>query len=468
VYIIIILLSVALVGLMIIQVHWIRSDMIIRQVNFERDVTDAGSEVVRKLEMLDLSQRYERRMKIYNNPVNYELKLDSINQMLFYEMQSITSQKELEVFINKFFMSRDLVEEMYLPLNQMPASERIKRDILDSLLHIELKERSIGTDFEYAIFNPFEGQVKMEKTGDYTPDLLDFNKSFRFELFPQELQTSPDFLLLYFPHERRFLLGQMWNFLGISIFFMLMIILIFAYTMIAIYRQRRLSEMKSDFFNNMTHEFKTPVSTISLACEALMDKDIQKSEDLYKNYIKMIQEENRRLGYMAEMVLQSASLEKGDVVLKKEVVGIHEILTVVIRKIGIQVEIKDGEILKDFNAETPEINIDRVHMINVFHNLLDNANKYTPAKPHIIVSTRNFENELIIWVRDNGIGISKANQKKIFEKLYRVPAGNVHNFKGFGLGLSYVKSIVEKHGGTIRLDSELNKGTTFEIILPYQ
>jgi signal transduction histidine kinase len=197
-----------------------------------------------------------------------------------------------------------------------------------------------------------------------------------------------------------------------------------------------------------------------------MDKDIQKSDELYKNYIKMIQEENRRLGYMAEMVLQSASLEKGELVLRKEKSNIHDILNDVIRNIGIQVEIKDGEIIKDFKAENMEIEIDRLHMTNVFHNLLDNANKYSPAKPNIIVSTKSNNNELIVWVRDNGIGISKANQKKIFEKLYRVPAGNVHNFKGFGLGLSYVKTIVEKHGGTIRLDSEINKGTTFELSLP--
>jgi two-component system phosphate regulon sensor histidine kinase PhoR len=452
---------------MVIQVHWIRSDMMIRKVNFERDVTDAGSEVVRKLEMIDLSAQYEKRMQIYSNPGAHQSKLDSINRTLMNEMQSITSQRELEIFINKFFMSRDLVEDMYLP-QQLPASERIKENLLDSLLNMELNQRGVGTEFEYAIYNPFKGEIKLEKTGNHTSELLDFNKAFRFELFPQEMHSSPDFLILYFPEERSFLLGQMWRFLGVSIFFILLIILVFAFTMMTIYRQRRLSEMKTDFFNNMTHEFKTPVSTISLACEALMDKDIQKSDDLYINYIKMIQEENRRLGYMAEMVLQSASLEKGELVLRKEKSNIHEVLDEVIRNIGIQVEIKDGEIVKDFKAENPDIELDKMHMTNVFHNLLDNANKYSPVKPHIIVSTKSNANELIIWVRDSGIGISKANQKKIFDKLYRVPAGNLHNFKGFGLGLSYVKSIVEKHGGIVKLDSELNKGTTFEISLPIQ
>jgi two-component system phosphate regulon sensor histidine kinase PhoR len=180
----------------------------------------------------------------------------------------------------------------------------------------------------------------------------------------------------------------------------------------------------------------------------------------------MIGEENRRLGYMAEMILQSVAMEKGELTLTKETVDVHEILSEVIKNIGIQVEIKDGRIIKDFNAENPQIDVDKVHMTNVFQNLLDNANKYTPVKPRIVVSTKNSDNELIIWISDNGIGISKANQKKIFEKLYRVPAGNIHNFKGFGLGLSYVKTIVEKHGGTVRLESEPEKGTTFEIVLP--
>jgi two-component system phosphate regulon sensor histidine kinase PhoR len=197
-----------------------------------------------------------------------------------------------------------------------------------------------------------------------------------------------------------------------------------------------------------------------------MDKDIQKSEELISTYINMIGEENRRLGYMAEMILQSVAMEKGELNLTKETVNVHEILSDVIKNIGIQVEIKDGTIVKDFNAIVTEIDVDKVHITNVFQNLLDNANKYTPVKPRIVVSTKSTDKELIIWISDNGIGISKANQKKIFEKLYRVPAGNIHNFKGFGLGLSYVKTIIEKHGGSVRLESELEKGTTFELILP--
>jgi two-component system phosphate regulon sensor histidine kinase PhoR len=456
----------ALTGLLVIQVFWLRSDLLIRKTNFERDVTEAGSNVVRKLELIELAGQYEKKKSTLANPEKYQLALDSINRILLMEMHEINTQKELEIFINKFFMYRDLMENSFLPLHNPPVDKRVNETVLDSLILHELDNRNITTEYEYAIFNPFKNKLMMERTGEYTSVLTKPEEVFQFELFPEEIHSNPDFLVLYFPNERQYLVGQMWNFLVISIILMLIIIVAFTYSIRTIFQQRRLSEMKSDFFNNMTHEFKTPVSTISLACEALMDKDIQKSEELISTYINMIGEENRRLGYMAEMILQSVALEKGELKLTKETVDIHEILGDVIKNIGIQVEIKDGSIVKDFNASEPVLEVDKVHMTNVFQNLLDNANKYTPVKPRIVVSTKNTDHGLIIWISDNGIGISKANQKKIFEKLYRVPAGNIHNFKGFGLGLSYVKSIVEKHGGTIRLESEPEKGTTFEIVLP--
>lgn len=459
-------IAIAMTGLLIIQVYWLRSDLIIRQVNFHRDVNEAGSNVVRKLEMIELSDLYKHRRNSLDDPERYRSALDSINSILLMEMHQITTQKQLEVFINKFFMYRDLMEDAFLPLHNPPIEKRIDENVLDSLINLELDNRGITTEYEYAVLNPFNGELVMEKTGGYTEKLTDPEKTFHFELFPQELHANPDFLVLYFPRERQYLVGQIWTFLGISIFLMLIIILAFTYSIHTINQQRKLSEMKSDFFNNMTHEFKTPVSTISLACEALMDKDIQKSEELIGNYIGMISEENRRLGYMSELILQSVALEKGELTLHKEEVDIHEILSDVIRNIGIQIEIKDGMIIKDFNAKQSRLEVDRIHITNVIQNLLDNANKYTPVKPRIVVSTKSTDRELLIWISDNGIGISKANQKKIFEKLYRVPAGNIHNFRGFGLGLSYVKTIVEKHGGSVRLESEPDKGTTFEVSLP--
>jgi two-component system phosphate regulon sensor histidine kinase PhoR len=242
----------------------------------------------------------------------------------------------------------------------------------------------------------------------------------------------------------------------------------FSSSLYQLMRQKKISEIKTDFINNMTHEFKTPISTISLACEALSDKDIIKSKSLYDNYINVINEENRRLGGMAERILQSASLEKGQIILKKERVDIHEVILEAINNIHLQGEKKGGRIKTNLKAESFIISADKVHITNVIFNLLDNANKYTPVSPEIIITTENSYSGLLISVKDNGTGISKANQKKIFEKLYRIPTGNIHNVKGFGLGLSYVKAIVEQHGGKISLESELNKGTKFIVYLPVE
>jgi two-component system phosphate regulon sensor histidine kinase PhoR len=218
----------------------------------------------------------------------------------------------------------------------------------------------------------------------------------------------------------------------------------------------------------MTHEFKTPISTISLACEALNDKDIRNIPNLSENYISIIGDENKRLGVMAEKILQTAILDQGKLKIKKEPVNIHETILDVVKKFSMQVEINDGEIRTNLMAENPMLMADKVHLSNIIGNLLDNANKYSPKQPFINVETKQSNKGLIFSVEDNGIGISKANQKKIFDKLFRVPTGNIHNFKGFGLGLSYVKAIVDEHGGNIEVESELDKGTKFSIFLPFE
>ncbi len=274
--------------------------------------------------------------------------------------------------------------------------------------------------------------------------------------------------MLYFPKEKQFLISQLWITLSISVFLVIIIILTFTYTIYTILKQKKISEMKNDFINNMTHEFKTPISTISLACEALRDKDIIKSENLYDNYISVINEENRRLGSMTERILQSAKLEKGEIILRKEELNIEEIILEAINNIKLQVDKKSGKIITDFKAQSINIFADKVHITNVIFNLLDNAIKYSPVNPLIEIVTENSFSGLLISVKDNGTGISKANQKKIFDKLYRVPTGNIHNVKGFGLGLSYVKAIVEQHSGKVSLESELNKGTKFILFLPLE
>jgi two-component system, OmpR family, phosphate regulon sensor histidine kinase PhoR len=463
----VIMLSIALTGLMIIQGYWIYSAYKVKQANFVRTVNEAALKVIVTMEKLEMVHRFQEPELMVKNVKTAIEAVDSINMILLKEMQSISTRKDLEVFYNKYFIKRELMEDRMFNMDERTTRKKVDIGTVDSLLADEFRQRNMNTEWEFGVYNPFGNDLRVNDNLAHKAALLDPKQSFHFELFPDDMHSHPDLLLLYFPNEKQYLFGQVWPLVIISIILIIIIILSFSYTLIMFFRQGKLSELKTDFINNMTHEFKTPVSTISLACEALNDKDIQKSDELYHTYINIISEENKRLGLMAERILQSAALEKGDLVLHKEMTDLHDVLTDVIRNIGIQIEIKDGQIVKDFNAKDSNIEIDRMHLVNVVQNLLDNANKYTPVRPQIIVATRDIANGLVLSIQDNGIGISKADQKKIFDKLYRVPEGNIHNFKGFGLGLSYVKTVVESHGGSIKLESELKKGTKFEVFLPH-
>lgn len=456
-------MTLALIGLMVIQSYWIRNTITVKEAGFARSVNEAMSAVVYKLERFEAANQFNRQMDYLQQRQKWIQSMDSINQYLFENRAQNLNPIDFNRFMQKSIIAQDVLENMINERN-LPIEKRIDVNVLDSLISHELRNRGIQTNFEYGIFSPLRNTMPVQKTGKYPDELL--NEGFPFALFPSDMMARPDYLMIYFPNEKRFLLTQLSQTLIISFIFVLLIIFSFAYTVMTIVRQKKVSEMKNDFINNMTHEIKTPISTISLACEALSDKDIIKSEVLYDNYIHVINEENRRLGNLAERILQSASLEKGQIILKKEMVDIHDIIHEAIHNIKLQVENKGGRIIIQLKAENHLLEADKMHITNVLFNLLDNANKYTQGVPEIIVRTEDSFSGILISVKDNGPGISKSNQKKIFDKLYRVPTGNIHNVKGFGLGLSYVKNIVEQHDGKISLESELNKGTKFIVYLP--
>jgi len=455
------LISFALIGLMVIQVYWIENAITVEESSFVRNVDDAVSRVVVKLEKIEMSKQLQRKMRFNTSRSNIRSSIDSLRNDF---NSSIGDATEQELFMKNSRLAQDVFQNFMDNNRVIPVEEKVNRKILDSLLTIELKNKGITTQFEFGIYLPVKNRLIFQKTERYPNELL--NKGFAFTLYPSEMQISPSYLMMYFPNMKRFLISRLWVLLLISVILTLVIILSFVFTINTIFKQKKLSEMKNDFINNMTHEFKTPISTISLACEALKDKDIIKSEDIYTTYIGMIGEENKRLGGMAEKVLQTAVLDKGKLSMKKESVNIHKVILNTIKNIQLQVERKNGSVIADFKADCHLINADKMHITNVIYNLLDNANKYTLEDPEIVVSTENSLGGINIKISDNGIGISKIDQKRIFEKLYRVSTGNVHDFKGFGLGLSYVKAIVEKHDGKISLESELKKGTKFTIFLP--
>jgi two-component system phosphate regulon sensor histidine kinase PhoR len=252
-----------------------------------------------------------------------------------------------------------------------------------------------------------------------------------------------------------------------SIILIILIIGAFYFTISTIVRQKKLSEIKSDFINNMTHEFKTPISTISLAGEVLSDKTIVKTPESVEKYLKIIKDENKRLAGLVENVLQAAVLDKGKLKFKIQECDLHQIINDVIQSLNLQIQNKGGVITTELKAQRYSLFADRMHLGNIIYNLIDNALKYSKEAPQIRVSTDSDKDGISISVQDNGIGIRKEDQKKIFETFYRVPTGNIHNVKGFGLGLSYVKAVVEKHGGHVEVQSEPGYGSTFVVYLPF-
>jgi two-component system phosphate regulon sensor histidine kinase PhoR len=244
------------------------------------------------------------------------------------------------------------------------------------------------------------------------------------------------------------------------------VVVFFAYALFVILRQKRLSEIQKDFINNMTHEFKTPIATISVSTEVLKDPKIIHDPERLRSYATIIEKENTRLKQQVERVLQMARLDKEDIGFKKDRVDVHELISDAVQNAALTLQEKGGRISVALNATRPHVAADRLHLTNALNNLLDNAIKYCATAPEISITTSDERGGILIAVTDNGIGIWADNHKRVFQKFYRVPTGNVHNVKGFGLGLNYVKTVVEAHRGKVILKSEIDIGSTFSIWLP--
>jgi two-component system phosphate regulon sensor histidine kinase PhoR len=356
-------------------------------------------------------------------------------------------------------MSNQIISELYqwetLPLDN--------KEIENTLMQ-QLAFQRIQTPFEYAIIKDGEVQEGTFKKSEKS----DFLKSnYIVRLFPDNIIRQNLFLSVIFPERTNYVLGSMAWILGGSLLFSLFILATFALSLFFIIRQKKISEMKSDFINNMTHEFKTPIATISLAADTITNPKVITSESSIKHFINMIKKENSRMNKKVETILQIASLDKEEIEFRFENVSLHTIIEHALETIDIQVQQKNGKINLNMNAREDFIYCDSEHMTNLVNNLLDNAIKYSPEILEITISTENNEKGIMLYVEDKGIGMTKAVQSKIFERFYRLSSGNVHDVKGFGLGLNYVRAIVEAHKGTITVYSEPEKGSRFEIFLPF-
>jgi len=373
-----------------------------------------------------------------------------------------------DLLMERMKMISDILIRFLDPDSYGAPSKRLNLKILDSLILNELHEVGIETPYTFAVLDISGEGIEFTNQTAHNYNLLAKNALYKKRLFPgdySQIQKSAGLTLaLDLPSKMPFILKRIWWVFVLSFVIIGIIIYAFYYTISTIRKQKKLSVIKNDFISNMTHELKTPISTISLACEALNDPDFSAQQTTGENpYIHMIKDENDRLGVLVERVLQSALIEKGDLKIKEEVLDLHKIITDVAQKFKIQVDNLSGDLSLDLQASKSLLLGDRVHITNIFYNLLDNALKYRNGIPKITLHTRTKGEQIICCVADNGIGINKEYQKKIFDRLFRVPTGNVHDVKGFGLGLSYVQAIITHHDGQISVQSQPGKGSTFKL-----
>ncbi len=488
------LMAIALVGLILLQFSWIKNAINVERENFNNLVEKSLSELIKTLEKNEtvlyrqedlISFSSKNNLYGLSNQVNTAL-LDSSKH--WFTTQTIMDRDTIfhEINLNRLrdkmiskdgdklkdlkLLNNDLVYVDVLTQNlkrkEINLKERINQSKLETELKSILDNNNITRKFEYAVVAGKKRPYFQSNQFNY----LNKNKIFQKKLFPNDTETESivgtDYTLyIYFP-SRYIELDTIPSIIITSILLVLVILIIFVVTIYVILRQKKLSEMKNDFINNMTHELKTPISTISLASQMLKDTSVAKKESDYSQISSIIDAESRRLGMHVEKVLQMAIIDRDGAKLKCKRMDIHKIIDQIITNISIKVKEKNGSINANLNATDTMVYGDELHLSNVFINLIDNAIKYSDDNLQIDISTQNNKNYIIIKIKDNGIGITKENQKRIFEKFYRVHTGNVHNVKGFGLGLSYVKKIVEQHKGQIALKSESGKGSEFTVSMP--
>lgn len=431
--------AILLMGMVALQLNWIKSAMLIKEKDFNNEVQNVFNTVMTKVNHHEQKCMQQRMVKLMR-----EQNTGNQNVGRVFGMNSGVIHIETDI-VNSIF---DDKKTSYISI--------------DTIIKNELKKRNIKLDYSFNVFDKYNNISLV----DSVPQNADHTNTYVFPFLSNDIMHQL-VLVVSFPNEKAFIFKQISLMILLSLLLIIGMVYIFSYSISTIIKQEKVSEMKNDFINNMTHEFKTPISTISLACQALTDKDIPKTRDIYDTYIGIINEENHRLGNMAEKILQSAVVDKPGLTLKVDEVDLHKIINESVKNIEIQAKQKHGGIRTNLNATHATILADAVHVGNVIYNLLDNAIKYSKREPDIVISTVSHDKCIEIIVADNGIGISKANQKKIFEKLFRVSTGNIHEVKGFGLGLSYVKAIVDRHRGSITLDSQVGKGTTFYVKLPF-
>ena len=515
----IVLMSLSLIGIILVQVYWFRTSFQNNEEQFRFNVQQVISNVAEKLQKQEAYSFYDK----YNHYKDSTGKVPQKNDLLeFYYVQKNARTNETVIYSNSiisedynlssmFFdkkidsvklknFSSKRVTEVYnnnkiddpkiennlIPdvkiqktgsldildnaqfeiffkdvASIMPIQERVSKVMLQKLLSSELYEFGVKTPFEYGIYS--NGLATKIKSDKFKSDKF---STYSIPIFIDNEGNRKYELMVSFPQKKKFLFSELVGITVLSIVFTLIIVITYTSALNQLIRQRQISEIKTDFINNMTHEFKTPIATINLALDAIKNPKIIDDKEKVHRYLQMIRDENKRMHAQVENVLRISKLERKELEINKESNNIHDVIDEAIAHIHLIVEDRKGTITTHFQAKRTTVLLNDVHFTNVIVNVLDNAIKYSPAAPKVDIYTENVKDFVIIKIKDQGAGMSKVAQKRIFEKFYREHTGDLHNVKGHGLGLAYVKRIVEDHNGEVFVESEKGKGSTFIIKIP--
>ena len=443
-------MSFALVGVAMSQIYWIKWSISLDEKNFTSKVFRALNEVRSKIDL---------EIKSINN--EFSNNSDNLVDDTSVRNNSIEDWRQSQILKETKSLEYSLNPEVFL--------EELKPERVNLYVKNALDQQGIDMHYIYGIYSNSKKDFLIieDETNDNNNsssvegfqknDLLD--SKYKVSLLSTEFK-SPGSLNLLFTSSTW---AKIWPTLLLNLIFTILILFGFSYTVYIIFKQKKISQMKTDFVNNMTHEFKTPIATISLATDSILTPVVFNDKDKIRKFINIIKEENSRLLNQVENVLQIAKLDKRKIELSLAGIDVHEILDETIQHLELKLESKGGKIIKDYQATDTIIEADETHILNIFSNIIENAMKYSIDDPIIIVRTNNFDGGIEISIKDNGIGMSKEELNHIFDKFYRVSTGNVHNIKGFGLGLAYVKTFVEAHKAKIKVKSERGVGSEFII-----
>lgn len=391
--------------------------------------------------------------------IEHSRELNRPDPAIFHDDMRIITKKARKI--------KDVIQKMAREMENkpLPIEKRINRENLEKSLSKALADKDINSPYEYAVITSSPGKNKVPlRSGGFQIDKR--NQIHRVSLFPNDIFRKTNTLLVYFPEQKSIVLKSLSGLMLVSVFFTLIIVLSSILGIVTMLRQKKISDIKTDFINNMTHEFKTPIATISIAVDSINNAKVIDEPERIKSFTRIIKEENNRMNARVEQVLQMALLDSSEFRLNLKPVDLNALVAKVAGNIRLQVENREGRLELQPGALNSVVEADEIHLSNVVMNLLDNANKYSPGKPEIRITTANRDSSVMVTVEDKGMGMNMETQRKIFEKFYRLTTGNIHNVKGFGLGLSYARAIVLAHKGEIKVTSEPGKGSTFEVTLP--